>query len=251
MERRQWVHRGAVAATVALLLAALPASGGGQVLRGHLVDSETESPIPSATIMMLRDDSVTVDAAATDSAGFFSVETEDAGSYQLIARRIGYPATRSGNLRLARGDTLQVEFRISAGAVLLDPVVVTSRRRPPPRDIQDFYRRAENPIFGTFMTRAEIEAAHAVRVSDLLRRIPGVQVVPVRFGVTGVLIRGCSPAIIIDGVHARFEPSIDNLVVPMELEGLEVYRTASQIPVQYGGLRLTCGAIMVWTRRGL
>lgn len=250
MHGRCWRRRGAVAAQIALLLAALPATVSAQVLRGHLVDAETESPIPSATITMMRHDSVAVDAAATDSAGFFSVAAEGAGAYELIARRIGYPATRSGNLRLNRGDTLQVEFRISAGAVLLDPVVVTSRRRPPPPDIQAFYRRAENPIFGTFMTRAEIEAAHAIRVSDLLRRIPGVQVVPVRFGVTGVLIRGCSPAIIIDGVQARFEPSIDNLVVPMELEGLEVYRTASQIPVQYGGLRLTCGAIMAWTRRG-
>jgi hypothetical protein len=128
--------------------------------------------------------------------------------------------------------------------------VVTARRRPPPPDIRDFYRRAENPIFGTFMTRAEIEQYHAVRVSDLLRRIPGVQVVPVRYGVTGVRIRGCSPAIIIDGVLARFEPSIDNLVVPMELEGLEVYRSASHVPVQYGGLRVPCGAIMAWTRRG-
>ena len=131
---------------------------------------------------------------------------------------------------MAKGDTLQVEFRISAGAVLLDPVVVTSRRRRPPPDIEDFYRRAESAIFGDFMTRAEIEEAHALRVSDLLRRIPGVQVLPVRYGVTGVRIRGCAPMLIVDGVQARYEPSIDNLVAPMELEGLEVYRSPTPVP---------------------
>lgn len=232
-----------------LMLLALPGGAAGQVMRGHLLDSETRAPVPAATIMMVRD-SVTVDAAATDSAGYFSVTADEAGQYRLVARRIGFPATTSTDLRLLRGDTLQVEFLISAEAVLLDPVVVTARRRPPPPDIRDFYRRAENPIFGTFMTRAEIESYHAVRVTDLLRRIPGIQVVPSRYGVSAVLMRGCSPALIIDGVWARFEPSIDNLVVPMELEGLEVYRSAAQVPVQYGGLRVPCGAVMAWTRRG-
>lgn len=238
-----------IAAGGILLLLALPGIATAQVLRGQLIDSETRGAIAAATIMMVRD-SVTVDAATTDSAGHFSVSAEESGQYRLVARRIGYPATTSSRMRLGVGDTLQVEFRISAGAVLLDPVVVTGRRRPPPPDIRDFYQRAESAIFGTFMTRVEIEEAHAVRVTDLLRRIPGVQVVPVRYGVSGVLIRGCSPAIIIDGVLARFEPSIDNLVVPMELEGLEVYRSAAQVPVQYGGLRVPCGAIMAWTKRG-
>ena len=246
MNRLRWGHVGG-SIVFALLL---PDSVAAQVVRGHLVDSETKSPIPAATIMLLGPDSGTVDTAATDTAGYFSVESMDGGRFRLIARGIGYPPTTSDDLRMAKGDTLQVEFRISAAAVLLDPVVVTSRRRRPPPDIEDFYRRAESAIFGDFMTRAEIEEAHALRVSDLLRQIPGVQVLPVRYGVTGVRIRGCAPMLIVDGVQARYEPSIDNLVAPMELEGLEVYRSPSHVPVQYGGLRSNCGAIMVWTRRG-
>lgn len=245
MNRLRWRHVGG-GVVIALLI---PGSTAAQVVQGHLVDAEAKTPISAATIELLREDS-TVDSAATDSAGYFSVESAQAGRFRLIARRIGYPATTSDDLRLAEGDTLLVEFRVSAAAVLLDPVVVTGRRRRPPPDIEDFYRRAESAIFGTFMTRAEIEEAHALRVSDLLRRIPGVQVVPVRYGVSGVRIRGCAPMLIVDGVLARFEPSIDNLVVPMELEGLEVYHSPSHVPVEYGGLRGSCGAIMVWTKRG-
>ena len=134
--------------------------------------------------------------------------------------------------------------------MLLDPVVVTGRRRPPPPDIRAFYARADQAIFGTFITRDEIERANAIRASDLLRRIPGMQVGPLQWGSATATMRGCTPTIIIDGVVANYERSIDNLVTPMDLEGIEVYRASSQVPAQYGGMRIRCGAIMLWTRRG-
>ena len=232
------------------LLFAGAATANGQVFQGQLVDEATEDPVADAVVAMIATDSTSVDAVATDSAGAFELVSSEPGEFRLLARRIGYPATISAPLRLRTGDTLRVEFRISAGAVLLDPVVVTGRRRPPPPDIVAFYDRAERSINGTFITRQEIEDSHVMRASDLLRRIPGVQLGPMRYGSSAVQIRGCTPMIIVDGVHARFENSIDNLVTPMELEGLEVYRSAAQVPVQYGGLRSTCGAILIWTRRG-
>lgn len=250
MHHPRWQRLLGGVAVAAVLAGTLPAALAAQVLQGYLRDSGTDEAIPAATIMLVDTDSVSVDAATTDSAGYFSVSATERGEYRLLARRIGYPGTISTALGLGVGDTLQVEFRISAGAVLLDPVVVTGRRRPPPPDIAAFYDRAERAIFGTFLTRSEIEQAHAFRASDLLRRIPGVQVLPRQFGASGVRIRGCSPALIVDGVHARFEQSIDHLVAPLELEGLEVYRSASEVPVEYGGLQGSCGAILIWTRRG-
>lgn len=221
-----------------------------QVIQGVLVDDASDAPIDAAVIVLLAEDSLAIDNAATDTAGFFRVAAEDAGAYRLIARRIGYPATISHPLRLSTGDTLRVEFRIAAGAVLLDPVVVTGRRRPPPPDIRAFYARADQAIFGTFITREEIERANAIRASDLLRRIPGMHVGPLQWGSATATMRGCTPTIIIDGVVANYERSIDNLVTPMDLEGIEVYRASSQVPAQYGGMRIRCGAIMLWTRRG-
>lgn len=221
-----------------------------QVIQGILVDDRDDVPIEAATVVLLAEDSLAIDTAATDTAGFFRVSAENGGQYRLIARRIGYPATISNPLRISPGDTLRVEFRIAAGAVLLDPVLVTGRRRAPPPDIRDFYARADQAIFGTFITREEIERANVIRASDLLRRIPGMQVGPLQWGSATATMRGCTPTIIIDGVAANFERSIDNLVTPMDLEGIEVYRASSQVPVQYGGMRIRCGAIMLWTRRG-
>lgn len=245
--RGRWLLR-LPAALVMVAAASVPLSA--QVFQGRVVDAGTRDPIDGATVVLVARDSVTLDAASTDSVGQFSVAAEEEGSYRLIARRIGYPATISHPLEVSEGDTLRVEFRISAGAVLLDPVVVTGRRRRPPPDIAAFYARAERAIFGTFLTRDQIERANAMRASDLLRRVPGVQVGPMRYGAAVATMRGCLPTIIVDGVIANFETSIDNLVSPRDLEGLEVYRASSQVPVEYGGLRVQCGAIMIWTRRG-
>ncbi|HEX6924909.1 MAG TPA: TonB-dependent receptor [Longimicrobiaceae bacterium] len=221
-----------------------------QVITGQLVDASTRDPVVAASIVLVAADTLAVDEATTDSLGQFTVGAEDRGEFRLLAQRFGYPETISTPLRLAVGDTLRVEFRISAAAVLLDPVVVQGRRRRPPPDIVAFYDRAERSISGIFLTREQIEAAHAMRASDLLRTVPGVQVGPTQFGQAPITIRGCVPLFIVDGVIARFERSIDNLVTPLDLEGLEIYRSPSQVPVEYGGLRSNCGAILIWTRRG-
>jgi hypothetical protein len=255
MSRHRWYGAHLVLATLALLLIGAPLPLAGQVLRGRVMDATTEAPIQGATMALLDDDSARVVAtAATDSVGYFLVAAEAAGAYRLRAQRIGYPTTTSTPLRVSTGDTLEVEFRVSAAAVLLDPVVVTARRRPPPPIIVDFYERAQRSIFGTFITRAEVEELHPIRTTDLLRRIPGVQVVPLYLGGgSAVLMRGgCRPRVVVDGVRVRDVRSIDDLVQPLELEGLEVYRSSSQVPVQYGGLGVPgeCGAVIIWTRRG-
>ncbi|MDP9347783.1 MAG: Plug domain-containing protein, partial [Gemmatimonadota bacterium] len=68
-----------------------------------------------------------------------------------------------------------------------------------------------------------------------------------------VLLRGsCAPRVYLDGIRAFHDGNmiIDNLVSPMDLEGIEVYRSSAEVPVQYGGMDAGCGAILIWSRRG-
>jgi hypothetical protein len=56
----------------------------------------------------------------------------------------------------------------------------------------------------------------------------------------------------IDGVQLPAEPNIDNIVMPKELAGIEIYSGPATIPLQYkstsaGGF---CGVILLWTRIG-
>ena len=46
--------------------------------------------------------------------------------------------------------------------------------------------------------------------------------------------------------------SLDDIGHPSTLAGIEVYRSASQVPVQFGGtsVETLCGVIVIWTRTG-
>jgi hypothetical protein len=76
--------------------------------------------------------------------------------------------------------------------------VVTDRQLRP--DIPGWDRRRRQDL-GTFITREEIEQSRALVASEVLRRVPSVQLIPRGGGLLGndVLIRGCRPLLIVDG----------------------------------------------------
>ena len=191
---------------------------------------------------------VAVGQLRTDSAGAFRFSLPRAGSYRLLAGQVGYRDAISPRLTVRTLDTLQVEFSLARDAVVLDPVIVTARSRRLTPAAQDFYHRATNSIGGNFITRAEIERAHPLRTTELLRHIPGVQMAPIPGGNT-VTIRGsCRPTVYVDGVRVEGYRTIDDLAQPLELEGLEVYRSPDQAPAQYTGMRAGCAVVLLWTR---
>ena len=64
-----------------------------------------------------------------------------------------------------------------------------------------------------------------------------------------VLLRGCEPAVFIDGVRIRGgAATIDELVSPLDIAGIEIYRGPADVPVEFGGPGTNCGAIVIWTR---
>jgi hypothetical protein len=46
--------------------------------------------------------------------------------------------------------------------------------------------------------------------------------------------------------------SLDDIGPPSDLAAIEIYRSASQVPVQFGGTSVStlCGVIVIWTKRG-
>jgi hypothetical protein len=41
-----------------------------------------------------------------------------------------------------------------------------------------------------------------------------------------------------------------NSISPQNIEGIEVYRSAAQIPAQFNRTSSSCGVVLVWTRIG-
>jgi hypothetical protein len=246
---------GVVRATVFGLLAwAMAASAlSGQTLQGRLLDSGTGRPLPGATMTLLDEDGARLAATQTDSAGSFGLSAARAGAFQLRAERLGYRTATAPAMELGAGDTLRVEFRLSAEAVLLSPVVVTGQPRRLTGALGDFRERAERRAWGSFVTREEIGRRNPVHTTNLLRTVAGVRLVPTRSGRHAVLLRGGCPArVYLDGIRVRLAgTTIDDLVRPQELEGIEVYGSEAGVPAQYGGLGGGgCGAVLLWTRRG-
>lgn len=235
-------------AGLAALATATPAPA--QTVTGRLLDAVTREPIESGTLSLLSDDS-TVAFVVTDAGGAFTLSVPEGGSYQLRAERIGYRTAVTPPLDLLAGDTLSIEYRLSVDAVALNPITVIAFSRHPAGPLGGFYDRQRRNLAGHFVTRAQIDERNPVFTTDLLQGIAGVNVVhTARAGGAVVLLRGnCRPQVYLDGVPIGLAGmSIDDLVQPMDLEGIEVYRGPGEVPVEFA--RGACGAVLLWTRRG-
>ncbi len=120
-------------------------------------------------------------------------------------------------------------------------------------DLNGFTRRMQEGL-GLFMTPADIEESHAIHTSDLFIGIPNVQI----RGWDQLLIRNpfrgfCAPMIYVDGLpQPGGRQSLEYIVQLEAIVAVEVYRRASELPIQYGGANNTgCGVVVFWTKTGL
>jgi len=245
------------AALLLALAAVAPPALGAQAVRGQLSDEETSAPIADAALRLIAPDNSVAATARTDSLGEFILPFDGAagGTYRIRAEKLGYRPAISSPLTLEESDTLDVHVRLARQVVLLDSITVTApevRRRA--TLVRDFYTRLDQRAFGHFITREDIAARRPLVTTDLLATVPGIRTIPRRLGDgASVIVRGsCTPTLWIDGVKATPTNGmvIDDLVRPVEIEGIEIYRSIAEAPPQYQGLNAGCSAILVWTRVG-
>jgi len=212
---------------------------------GVVLDRQTEEAVADASVEMRLVGSPTrLAVALTDRAGAFSMKPVPAGDYVVRVVRLGYKEIQD-TIALAEGPPAQLTAYLTPEAVDLPPMVVTVDQRTPPKMIG--FERRRGQAIGTFLTRADIEKRHATRVTDLFRSIPGIRVVPTGLTGDGILTMrgGCRPALVIDGTPAFGGLSLDMVMTPQDVEGIEVYGLAGT-PIEYS--RSQCGTVMVWTR---
>jgi hypothetical protein len=239
------------------LLLGLAAPAVGQRLVGVVVDQETGEGVAGAELVV-RDTAEAVQGrAVSDDDGAFVIDLEGGGIFSLAVSRVGYQSFSYDTVEVAAGERVVLEVRLGVRAVPLEPVVVSARSRVRAPAIERFYERLERGRragTGHFFDRSDIEALQPSRVSDLLRRVSGVRVVPGRGGhEDAVRMRGdCIPALFIDGSQinrADRHDSLDRYVSTLAIEGVEVYRGPATAPAEYFD-RHGCGVVLVWTRRG-
>ena len=152
-------------------------------------------------------------------------------------------------------------------AVLLAPLeVVAWSAIPEDAVLEGFKRRVENGL-GVYITKDAVEARNPTFVTDLLREVPGVQVIGQGTGIRPVVRMGrassreCATQIFVDGflINRRaasvanappMDFRIDDMVLPSSVEGIEIYRGLSTVPPEFLNPDAECGVVAIWTRRG-
>ena len=96
------------------------------------------------------------------------------------------------------------------------------------------------------------------RISHVLQQLPGVRL-DCSGGINQCYARmaGAAPSctgpnVYLDGIRVlrdnqRLPEPIDGLVLPIEVVGVEVYSSPSEVPGEFTGADAQCGAILFWT----
>jgi hypothetical protein len=188
----------------------------------------------------------------TNQSGVYGLAGLGPGTIRLLARRIGY-APETSSVVVVAGETVTANVILAVSAVELAPAVVESdatRGKMGP-----FNQRRARGV-GAFITRADIEKRQAGSISELLRYLPGVgvtqkmagepQPVHMQRSVNSTMQGSCTVQLYVDG-HPYPNGNVDDFA-PGGMEGIEVYKSASEIPAAFRTRDATCGVIALWTR---
>lgn len=206
---------------------------------GHVRDS-AGTPIVAAQVTSADHRTL------TDTAGRFSLDGLPVGTVLIRFRRLGYePRDSSMEVSADRRDSMRVV--LIALPVELEGISSDATRLV----LVDFYRHKSSGT-GRYFDREQIEAFNARETSDILRRLPGIQLRPDANGRL-VLRMGrssgnCPPDFWVDGVRAQFL-NVDDIPLN-DIEALEIYHGPAGLPPEFMN-RLgnpACGAVVIWTR---
>ena len=270
------------------MLAALAAPLSAQVVRGKVLDAASGAPVPQAEVTATTVEGRGAGRTRAAADGSFTLDLRAAGTIRLRAERTGYRPTLTDTFPVDPREAVEVELRVSATAVAIEPLRVTARVAPPRRrslEMNGVYDRARDG-FGHRLFREDIEKQSNLNLAQVLARVPGttrVQTGPFEFiyfsrsMLTGTIQPGpgggrrapgpatlvqprsgggdnpgrwCIPLLFIDGTRAAYggRDDINSLVKPEQIEAVELYSSAANIPMQYNVSGSACGVILIWTR---
>ena len=219
-------------------------------LRGRVVGA-TGRPLPGARVALWG----TGLEATTGTDGMFQLSDLPGGTQTLDVRAVGF-APMQRPVDIVQGAPDATEVALENLAIMLDTVRVAAERIYTSPRTADFERRLRTGM-GHIIEAKEIAKRQAVTLTDILRMVPGVLIVPSRYASEDVLMRGgeavlgggtCRPDIYIDAARVANDPTfpINSLVLVNEVRAVEVYARPALVPSEYRSLS-GCGAILVWT----
>jgi carboxypeptidase family protein len=245
---------------------------GAQSVSGIITEKSTGIPVAGASLVLMDQADHPKAGTRADSAGKYLINAPQAGIYRLAVGGRGLASTQSADFQLTNGSTANVDVALTLSAPTLATVVVKGGKRvvdastANPGKFDEFLMRRKMGM-GTFLTRDQIMAKPVSQTASIFAQIPGLKVR--QHGTTwDIRSQSCTPKLdkpgpggdemqdddpavwpilFIDGVHVRGLAALND-INQSEIEGIEVYQGASELPAIAKGN--ACAAIFVWLRSG-
>lgn len=263
-----------------------------QRLQGRLLDLQSNQPISSGILTLITEDGKRIATAVTDSSGSWLLNAPNPGVYFVEARRLGYQPWIDGPLDLQPGDAPVFVYHLRAAAIPLDPVEISAAATVRYLELSGFYARQRSDFghFMTPEDIQRRQAERITDMLTGLPGVRLVQV-GAGVGGRHIQLRGgslrregiCRPRVFVDGLmfmRGDSRPlgvddfgnpeqlesleenidlerlfrgsSLDDIGHPSTIAAVEIYRSAVQVPVEFGGtsIQTQCGVIVIWTKVG-
>lgn len=134
-----------------------------RVIKGTVIDKATQQPVPYATVAV---EGLTL-GAVTNFNGEFEIKNVPLGTYNIVARCIGYKLSKL-SLILKESNNNTLNFKISEDFIGLEQVVVTADRN----NVQ----RRDAPVVVNSIPTKLLEHTAAATLADGLAFSPGLRV---------------------------------------------------------------------------
>ena len=247
---------------VAMLMLAGRLSG--QSLTGIVREDSTERPLAGVEITDDRRGIV----ARSSANGRYALPNLSEGLQRIHVRLLGYRPVDM-LVRITAGQSKSMDIVLVRMPVALDTVAVKERSTLGVGVGFEAFDERRRLGFGKFVDSTELRTMEHRRVVDLMRQFPGVKVYipspPNHFKRVLVSSRvegrfPCLLDVVMDGalIHRspgptappEFESAFDLTTIDVaNLAGIEIYRSAAEIPGVFNGATAACGVLVLWTRR--
>lgn len=195
----------------------------------------------------------------TNVRGLFRIADVPWGEHTLVFNHPFY-GEQEQTVRVVGGRSHDLQVHLAPEAVQMPPILVRVKPRRWFGDMVSLEDRI-NIGLGHIMTREQIEERQPMHLADVLRSVPGVDVVQSGSSLSGsftVTMRNaqnmagvkCPPGVWVDGVKWRHSADVFTNILGIELDVVEVYRGPSEVPGEFMDSSSSCGAVIVWTQRG-
>jgi hemoglobin/transferrin/lactoferrin receptor protein len=186
-------------------------------LKGKITNAENSSPIQGATVFISYNY-----VAYSNAEGIYSITKLEAGEYQIKVSSLGF---KSVSTEIEINSDEVKDFRLTASAIELDEVVVSTNRT------EDYLRNS--PFAESLVGKEEIQIRSTMSLPDILQNEPGVSLLRDGIWGTEVSIRGLNRENVITLIDGnRIATSTDvaarlSLVDMNNVERVEVIKGAS------------------------